>query len=347
MNQDVKPTTPQGVESASSTSEAKDEDVIELIITETGFLKYFIIKGITDKSIKRFIKYRKNNKLQSLYNVLRDIYDDTDTESDASDSEGTTDSEPNVKNKDSAGKRVIKDKKSGKSYDVDDLTVQFKDMALIMIVEEICNGRKEQTGQADAPKRRKVNCYNCQEEDHIAQNCKNPCKICKSPDHVHFQCSQYQGRRSVPAFSQDGANQSLGQSEAMLIKEDALLAEKRRLSEVSGNELVSQARAKRAPRVTRSGLVYGTLQVKTRAIEEGDDAEMSEPSSRRSTTSGSANIQTAEQPATRNIMVPQKQPIHPLLPKGQPGDKEARAMNNVERAIKIKKSLEKYNYNSS
>lgn len=82
----------------SSTIELKDDDVSELIITDTGFLRYFI-KGITDKGMKRFVKSRKALSLQSLYNVLRDIYDDSDSEydSDASHLSGETDSDEDKK----------------------------------------------------------------------------------------------------------------------------------------------------------------------------------------------------------------------------------------------------------
>ncbi|CEP16786.1 hypothetical protein [Parasitella parasitica] len=314
VNQDTKPDT-SGTGVSTSSSEAKDEDVIELIITETGFLKYFI-KGITDKGMKRFVKSRKNPSLQSLYEVLRNIYDESDSEydSESSNSSSGTDSEDEQKKPPLASKSAkSKDIKNNKAYDMEDLNVQFKNMAL-MIVEEIRKGHSNSTGQAEPPKKKKVNCYNCQQEDHIAQNCKNPCKLCKSTEHVHFQCPQYQSRRWVPAFFQGSANQLSSQSESMLIEEDVLMAEKRKIAEVSNGES-SQPRVKRPP------------------VLLGTDAEMEEPSPSRAAVNIEPVPQLVDPPATKYIAVPQKIPAHPLLPMEQPGDRACKALNEVERIV--------------
>ncbi|KAG1089230.1 hypothetical protein G6F42_020034 [Rhizopus arrhizus] len=257
----------------SSTIELKDDDVSELIITDTGFLRYFI-KGITDKGMKRFVKSRKALSLQSLYNVLRDIYDDSDSEydSDASHLSGETDSDEDKKRNRKA------------SYGMEDFTAQFKDMALLL-VEEIRKGRNGSTSQVESLKRKK-----------------------------------YQGRRSVPAYSQGGTNQSNSQSESMLIEEDVLMAEKRRISEVSSSETTPQTRAKRAPRVTRSGIVYSNATAGSRIIQ-GIDTQRNEASSSHVALGNASNSQLIELPAIRKINVSLKQPIHPLLPIGQPGEK--------------------------
>lgn len=42
---------------------------------------------------------------------------------------------------------------------------------------------------------KKLVCYNCQETGHLVSQCENPCKLCKSPDHRHFQCHLYNGRK--------------------------------------------------------------------------------------------------------------------------------------------------------
>ncbi|KAL9559110.1 hypothetical protein MBANPS3_000591 [Mucor bainieri] len=206
VNQDSK-TNISGADASSSSNETKDEDVIELIITETGFLKYYFIKGITDKGMKRFVKSRKNPSLQSLYEVLRDIYEDSDFEydSDASNSSGETDPQEDKK----VSTKLAKTNDT-KAYDMEDLTAQFKDMAL-MIVEEIRKGRNETTGQNEAPKRKKVNCYNCQGEDHIAANCKNPCKLCKSTQARWARLSGHRApvSRAAPRLCQAAASYSV------------------------------------------------------------------------------------------------------------------------------------------
>ncbi|CEP11272.1 hypothetical protein [Parasitella parasitica] len=178
--------------SASTATELyENEDTIKLIITETviyqrfcvgymttyqtGFLKYFL-KGITDKNIKRFAKTNKGSNLQGLYTVLRDIFDDSDseTDSDASNNDSVTDSEEEANNAFPKSKKNtrVKDKKTGKTYDMDDLSAQFKDMVL-MVVEEIRKTKIVDNKRSEPNKRKKVNCYNCDEPDHMAQYCKS------------------------------------------------------------------------------------------------------------------------------------------------------------------------------
>ncbi|CEP17159.1 hypothetical protein [Parasitella parasitica] len=253
--------------SASTTTKLyENEDTIELIITETGFLKYFL-KGITDKNIKRFAKTNKGSNLQGLYTVLRDIFDDSDseTDSDASNNDSVTDSEEEANNAFPKNKKNtrVKDKKTGKTYDMDDLSAQFKDMVL-MVVEEIRKTKSVDNKRSEPNKRKKVNYYNCDEPDHIAQ--------------------------------------------------------------------YSQPRVKRPPRVTRSGAVYGVPQVIPRVIQEVD-VDMRETRPSGATLNGATNAQVEVQSTSDMINVPLARPEHPLLPKEQPGDKEARVLSNVERIV--------------
>lgn len=213
-------------------------DDLELIITETGFLKYFI-KGITNKDIKRFVKSNKPTNLETLYKVLQEIYEESESEDDVLEEEEEKDGATRDQEQAKIEAKYI-DGKSSRDYGINDLDAQFKNL-VIMMVEEIKNGQKR---NVENPKRKKVNCYNCQEEDHIAQNCKNPCKICNSSEHVHFQCPEYKSRRTVPAYAHGNTNQSASQSEAMLIEEDVLVAEKRRIDEVSSNEVGNLPSAK-------------------------------------------------------------------------------------------------------
>lgn len=117
----------------------------------------------------------------------------------------------------------------------------------------------------------------------------------------------------------------------MLIEEDVLMAEKRRISEVSSSETTPQTRAKRAPRVTRSGIVYSNATAGSRIIQ-GIDTQRNEASSSHVALGNASNSQLIELPAIRKINVSLKQPIHPLLPIGQPGEK-AWTINDVEQIV--------------
>lgn len=235
-------------EKAKETKDIANAEV-EFVITEAGFLKYFI-KGLYSKDIKRLIKMEKPTTLEEAINLLKDVYgseDEYDGDSsvesqsdDEQESDSTTEGEEDEKKaKSSKVKKETKGSMKAKSNEMADLISEFKSMTLL--IGELVNGNKKPKSDV---KDKRTTCWNCMSKEHYTRECTNPCKYCESTGHIHYQCSMHKKNN----YNNNQTNKSK-HDEAMLI-EELYLSEKRKQMD---SETINDHQTKRNVRVTRSG----------------------------------------------------------------------------------------------
>lgn len=234
-------------DSTCSTTTNQENHNVEFVITESGFVKYFI-KGINIKTVKRLLKLEKPTSLEDAYSFLREMYDSDDEESETNaspypnnESSDESSEEESVKVK--TNTKPLKPKKTNPASPPKDETLstminEFKNMSL-MIGELVTFVNKNE------PKKKKTTCWNCLSLEHYTKDCVQPCKLCNSPSHKHYECNLYKNNR-VSKTNNDSVNESM-------LMEDNYMAEKRKLD---GTE--DTANNTKNVRITRSGETYPT-----------------------------------------------------------------------------------------
>lgn len=265
---------------------------LEFMITESGFLKYFI-KGITIKTLKRHLKLEKPSTIEDAYSIIREMYD-SDDEGDTSDAQEDINKSSDESSDDESVQpkstnKTPKTKKTGTVQPLKDDTIsamisEFKNMSL-MIGELVTVVSKSD------PKKKKTTCWNCMSSEHYTKDCVQPCKLCNNPGHKHYECKLYKNNHT----NKTSNNSNI---ESMLI-EDNYMAEKRKLDDEE-----SQKDSSRNIRITRSGGTYPTPKRKKKMVLPVDDVVMVE------------NTEITKDPdvtkASAPITTPIESPKHPL-----------------------------------
>lgn len=299
----AKSNTPSKV--TPSDDEANDSEV-EFMITDTGFLKYFI-KGITAKDMKRFLKTERPDSLEQAYEALKDVYgsdeDSSDEEIDfvkngdyndtSSDEEIEIEAASKSKNKSQRSNPTNK----GKENEMSSLINEFKNMTLLL--GELVNNNNNKTTTV---KNKKTTCWNCNTNEHLTRDCDKPCKYCQSTGHKHYQCSLHK-KNQVNAPTKKPI------SETMLM-EEVFISEKRKIGDDTVNIDSQENSAKRNVRVTRSGKEVNSTPLKiapkqTIKLDQTKDVVMQEVTPKQLENSRANNISNIKE-----VQLPK----HPLLP---------------------------------
>ncbi|CEP16762.1 hypothetical protein [Parasitella parasitica] len=280
------------------------DTIIELIITEAGFMKCFL-KGLLSKSLKREIKGQKFNNVDQMLSWIKEMYESDESDNSRDDSGNDSDDEDQALQTklQKFNKKTAEETNKSKMEEtfesvMNNMSKDFSNM--VLLIGEL---NTKITNNIAAGKKKKSLCYNCQGDDHYSNACTAPCKLCGSKDHKHYQCHQYKNNSSSSNSKQ------INQTESMLIEEEIYLSEKRKMEDDNANS----TRTKRPD-------PKQTARLPARPI----DTTM--------TNNGELNMSGPSAKALGKRPM-QRQPEHPLLPIKQPGDDDALIKTKAETII--------------
>jgi hypothetical protein len=185
-------------------------------ISEITCVKYFI-SGLHSRTLRRQLRAENHEELKSVQTSIKNICeeddelvddsDGADNDSDSNQDDGSDESDYDSDEKEyfdskyKKGKTTRKGKSATEKSDPE-LKELVKNMSLMM-GEFIKFTQKPGNTSRVSENNGNFACYNCQEKTHRVSECTNPCKLCKDPNHRHYQCSLYVSKKkpdSSPAL---------------------------------------------------------------------------------------------------------------------------------------------------